>query len=127
MAVGTFGEFIPHLFNLSKVLPSASKEKLLAENFSKTPNLDGSGISLPVFLSRYNMKLHNVSITPKMVKMVITNLDLSRASGPACIPVVVLKNYKPELSYILAELFSNCLKESCFPDCWKISSLVPVF
>ena len=20
-----------------------------------------------------------------------------------------------------------CLKESCFPDCWKISSLVPVF
>ena len=120
MAVGTFGEFVPHLFNLSEVLPSASKEKLLAENFSKTPNLDGSGISLPVFLSRYNMKLHNVSITPKMVKMVITNLDLSRASGPACIPVVVLKNYKPELSYILAELFSNCLKESCFPDCWKI-------
>ena len=32
-----------------------------------------------------------------------------------------------ELSYILAELFNKCLKESCFPDCRKVSSVVPVF
>ena len=50
-----------------------------------------------------------------------------KASGPHCIPVVVLKNCEPELSFILAELFNNCLKESCFPDCWKVLSLVPVF
>ena len=37
------------------------------------------------------------------------------------------KNCEPELSYILAELFNKCLKESCFPDCWKVSSVVPVF
>ena len=55
------------------------------------------------------------------------NLDLSKASGPDCIPVVVLKNCDPELSYMLVELFNNCLKESCFPDCWKVSSVVPVF
>ena len=55
------------------------------------------------------------------------NLDLSKASGPDCIPVVVLKNCEPELSYILAELFNKCLKESCFPDCWTVSSVVPVF
>ena len=55
------------------------------------------------------------------------NLDLSKASGPDCIPVVVLKNCEPELSYILAELFNKCLKESCFPDCWKVSSVAPVF
>ena len=40
---------------------------------------------------------------------------------------MVLKNCEPEHSYILAELFSKCLKESCFPDCWKVSSVVPVF
>ena len=62
-----------------------------------------------------------------MVKKVITNLGSSKASGPDCIPVVVLKNYEPELSYILAELFNMCLKESCFPDFWKVSSVVPVF
>ena len=55
------------------------------------------------------------------------NLDLSKASCPDCNPVVVLKNCEPKLSYILPELFNKCLKESCFPDCWKISSVVPVF
>ena len=31
--------------------------------------------------------------------------------------------------YILAELFSEywSIKEYCFPDCWKVSSVVPVF
>ena len=62
-----------------------------------------------------------------MVKKVIMNFDSSIASGPDCIPMVVLKNCEPELSYILAELFSMCLKESCFPDFWKVSSVVPVF
>ena len=62
-----------------------------------------------------------------MVKKVIINFDLSKTSGPDCIPVVLLKNCDPELSYILAELFNKCLKESCFPDCWKVSSVVPAF
>ena len=62
-----------------------------------------------------------------MVKQGLTNLDLSKTAGPDCIPVVVLKNCEPELSYILAELFNKCLKESCFPDCWKVSLVVPVF
>ena len=118
---------IPPLFNQPEVLSSASdKAKLLAENFSLNSNLDDSGVSLPVFPSRTNLKLH-ISVTPKMVRKVVMNLDLSKASCPDCIPVVVLKNCEPELSYILAELFNKCLKESCFPDCWKVSSVVPVF
>ena len=55
------------------------------------------------------------------------NLDLSKASSPHCIPVVVLKNCESELSYILAEIFNQCLKESCFPDCWKVTSVILVF
>ena len=110
------------------MLFSASDEaKLFAENFSMNSNLDESGISLPVFPSRTNLKLDNISVTPKMVRKVVMNLDLSKASGPDCIPVVVLKNWEPELSYILAELFNKCLKESCFLECWKVSSVVPVF
>ena len=119
---------IPPLFNGPKALYSASdKAKLFAKDFSKNSNLDDSGIFLPVFPSRTNMKLHNISVTPKMVIKVITNIDSSKASGPDCIPVVVLKNCEPGLSYILAELISKCLKEACFPDCWKVLLLVPVF
>ena len=39
-----------------------------------------------------------------MVRKVIMNLDTSNASGPVCIPVVVLNNCEPELSYILASI-----------------------
>ena len=119
---------MPPLFNGPEVLSSASdKAKLFAENFSLNSNLDDLGVSLPVFPSRTNLKLLNISITPKMVRKVVMNLDLSKASGPDCIPVVVLKNCESELSNILAELFNKCLKESCFPDCWKVLSVVPVF
>ena len=119
---------IPPLLNEPEVLSSAfDKGKLFAENFSMNSNLDDSGIPLPVFPSRTNLKLHNISVTPKIVTKVVMNLDLSKASGPDCIPAVVLKNCEPELSYILAELFNKCLKECCFPDCWKVSSVVPVF
>ena len=62
-----------------------------------------------------------------MVKKVMMNLDLSKASGPDCIPMVVLKKCELELSYILAELFNKCLKESCFPNCWKVLSVVPAY
>ena len=119
---------ISPLFNGLEVLSSASdKAKLFAKNFSKNSNLDDPGISLPLFLCRTNPKLHNIPITPNMVKKVITNLDSSKASGPDCSPVVVLKNCEPELTYILAKLFKMCLKESCFPDCWKVALVVPVF
>ena len=41
--------------------------------------------------------------------------------------MVVLKNCEPKLPHLLAELFNMCLKESCFPDYWKVSLVVPVF
>ena len=121
---------IPPFFNGPELLSSASyKAKLFATNFSKTLNLDGSGISLPVFPSTTNLKLHNISVTPKLkiVEKVKTNLDSPKASGPDCIQVVFLKNCETELSYLLAKFFNMCLKEFSFPDCWKVSSVVPMF
>ena len=40
---------------------------------------------------------------------------------------MVVKELEPEFSFILAELFNKCLKESYFPDFWKVSLVVPVF
>ena len=137
LALATFGK-LPTVFstkvNLLELhysvtqrccLLHLTKQNSLLKTSLRT--LDDSGISLPIFPSRTNLKLHKISVTPKMVRKVIMNLYLSKVSGPDCIPVVVLKNCELELSYILAELFNKCLKESCFPDCWKVSSVVPVF
>ena len=129
MALRTFGE-LPILFSTNvnllyllystDVLFSAFGEaKLLAENFSKNSNVHDSDISLPVFLCRTNLKLHNISVTSKMVTKVIMKLDFSKTSGPDYVPVLVLKNCEPELSHVLAELFNSFLNKSSFPDCWK--------
>ena len=89
---------IPLLFDGLEVLPSESdKAKLFTKTFSSNSNLDDSGISLPVFCSKTNLKLHNFFITLKVVKNVITNLDSSKKSGADCIPVVVLTNCEPKL------------------------------
>ena len=48
-----------------------------AKNVSKNSNLDDSRISFP---SRTNLKLYTV--TPRMVKKVITDLDSWKVSGP---------------------------------------------
>ena len=91
---------LPLLVTGLEVLPSASnKAKLFAKDFAKNSNLSDSGISLPVFPSRTDLNLHNISATPKMIKKVIMNTDLSKASGPDYIPVAVLKNCVPELTY----------------------------
>ena len=93
---------LPSLFNDLKILSSVSdKGKLFAKTFSKSSNLDDSGISLPVVLPGANLKLHNVSVTSKMFMKLIMNLDSSKVSVPDCIIIVVLKNCDPELSYII--------------------------
>ena len=127
LALGTFGELpivISTKVSLLYLLYPTSwrkccllhliKQNLFAENISKTSNLDNSGISLPVFSSRTNLKLRDISVTPKMVKKVKTNFDLSKASGPDCTPVVVLKNCQSELSYIPAKLFNKRLRSLVF-------------
>ena len=60
------------------------------------------------------MKLHNISVSLK-------------SYYPDCVPLVIIKNCKLEISFILAELYSMCLKESCFADCRNFSSVVSVF
>ena len=72
------------------MLYSASdKAKLVSKNFSKNSNLDDLSIFVHVFVSITNLKLHNISVTPKMVKKVIKDLYSSKAFGPDLIPVVI--------------------------------------
>ena len=57
---------ISPLFNISLVLSSESdKAKLFAKICTKNSYLDDCGISLLVFPSSTNLKLHNIFVTPK--------------------------------------------------------------
>ena len=134
LAIGTFEEFLIVLstkVNLLYPLYSADLRcchlHLIKENYLLKTFLRTLILMTLVSLYLFSIQLHNISITPKMVKKVITYLDSSKASRPDYVTVVLLRNCEPDLSNILAKLFIMCLKESCFPDCWKISSMVSVF
>ena len=72
---------MPPLFNSPELLSSASdKAKYFAKNVSKNSDLDDSVVYLPAFSSRTILKPHNISVTSKLVKKVITNLDSSGGS-----------------------------------------------
>ena len=77
---------------------------MISETLPKNSNHDDTGIVLPVFPSRTNLKLHNILVTPNLVEKVISNIGFSRASAPDCFVVVILKNCEPELSCILAKI-----------------------
>ena len=101
---------IPRSFSDPEMLPSASdKAKSFAKNFSMNSDLDDSSLSLPVFPSRTNLKLQNISVTFKLVIKVITNVDFPKTSGPDCFPAVVLKKCEPEFLYIYRMNSSICI------------------
>ena len=65
--------------------------------------------------------------TKRLLSVNLTTKLIHQVSGLDCIPVMVPKNCEPELSYIIGELCTKCLKESCFTDCWKVSLVVHMF
>ena len=103
LALGNFNELLiakmcsrksaisPLSYGIEVFCSVSDKAKLFAENFFRNSSLDDSDISLLVFPSRTNLKLHSISVTSKLVEKVKINLNLSKASNPDCIPVVFLK------------------------------------
>ena len=101
LAPGTFGE-LPVVFlrkvNLLYPLYSMArrccllhliKQNCFLETFLGTLILMTQVSHYLFSQTRTNLKLDNISVTPKMVKKVTKNLDLSKASGPDCMPKVL--------------------------------------
>ena len=111
------------------------KQNYLLKNFLRALILI---TMVSVYLSRTNLKLHNISITPKMVKKVIMNLDSWKTSGPDCIPVMVpmwhrgvvvintaqLHSTKPELRFYTGSNPARGMSKICDgEDLWQWSRL----
>ena len=127
LALGTFGEllivFSTNVDLLYLLLLSSASDKpnfVSLKTFLETLILMTQAFLYLFFFSKPNLKLHIISVTSMLVKKVISYVNLSKTSGPDIVLVVVLSNCEPEL-------FNICLKESCFSDCWKFSSVVPIF
>ena len=102
---------------------STDKANLFARNFSCNFTLDDGSQQLPDFPSRTEQRLSSKNITAKIVSLQSTILMHPKPLAPTEFQPLC----SPELSPVLAKLYNKCLVESCFPSCWKTSSVVPVF
>ena len=70
----------------------------------------------------------------KITRYLLIESAVKSALSTSCsVPCLTLypsggsKELWAEFSYILAELFNKCLKQFCFVDYWKVSSVVLIF
>ena len=56
----------------------------------------------------------------------IMSLDCTKASGLDGISAFMLKSVAHSISPSLTELFNLSIAQGCFPQCWKLSSIVPI-
>lgn len=69
--------------------------------------------------------LSNITISVREVSRLSKKLDPKNATVPDKIPVVILRNFKPELSQ--EKLFNRRLKDKSLPSLWKVPSLYQIF
>ena len=107
---------IAPLFNGPEVLTSSKdKANLFAGKFSANSTLDDTLHSLPDFSTRIEQEIFYMRISVIMVENTICEVDVAKATGPDCIPSIILKMCSPELFPVLAKLYNKCLFQSCFP------------
>ena len=64
--------------------------------------------------------------TEEEVLTLIQSLDASKASGPDGISIRMLKGTAASIAPSLTLLFNISIGNSCFPNCWKKSFVVPI-
>ena len=94
--------------------------KYLFSNFSE-PAIDET---LPVIQPSLNPALSNIMVTVDEVRLIVTTLDINKASGPDYLTGrLCCWTIAPSLTV----LFNSALSSGVVPDFWKLANIIPVF
>lgn len=91
--------------------------------FASKFRLDDKHYPLPEFPQLTEHKLCDISW--QLGRFLNLSKVYTKSTGPGK-NTVVLKNFEPEVSLILAKLFHCCLKKKCFASPWNMSSVCSV-
>jgi len=74
-----------------------------------------------------NINQHsNFFTTSEDLLLILKKLNNKKSSGLDNIPNIALKNLPFELIKILTIVFNNLLNNQYFPNCWKVSKIIPI-
>ena len=82
--------------------------------------------SLPPFKKLTNNKIENFTITDNEIKLLLQNINTSKATGPDNISAKMLKMCSDPLVAPIKIIFLNILKTGIFPSQWKRANVTPV-
>ncbi len=66
-------------------------------------------------------------IDPTVIWKLITNLQGSKACGIDGVTAWLMKDAGPSISDPIAHIINLSIKTSCFPSCWKVGLVTPIF
>ena len=88
-------------------------------NCFNTDSYDGPNFGIPGTVRDFSVAEHSVY-------SFLTGIKSRGISHPEGIPNSVIKKFALEIAPTLTTLFNRCIRESIFPDCWKIANVIPV-
>ena len=103
------------------------KAEVLNSFFSSVSQILDNPPPLPPLSENIPSSLNNIYITENDVIDILSQLKLSKASGPDGINHTILKQGRTCLAKPLSLLFNMSLQEKRYPCAWKKSNVIPLF
>ena len=102
---------------ISEILNTQFKSIFTKKTSSKIPQMPGT--SFP--------SINALNITEFGVFKLLDKIDVSKASGPDCIPGRILQNLARELAPVLHYIFDQSLNSGDLPADWTLANVAPIF
>ena len=97
---------------------------ILGKQWKKIPKGNKSFLHYLADRNAYNIIL-NPCTTEEIIKY-ISDMNVSKSTGPNSIPTNLLKQFTDELIEPLVIIINKSLKEGTFPDILKFASVCPI-
>ncbi|CAH2094990.1 unnamed protein product [Euphydryas editha] len=120
---------IKAIINNGVTVPNDKCAQMFADFFSSVytqhpPDLDPQNAMS--FSGSSSSRIHIGDLTLDDVNQAFGRLKAKRSPGPDGIPPYIIKDCRSVFSQPLLFIFNLCLKNSRYPDIWKVSRVVPV-
>ena len=121
---------VPPLKNNSNILVTSDVDKanLLNQYFESIFTHD-NGITppFPFRIGNNNPGISDITITPAIIKRILTKLKTNSAAGPDGLPPIFFHHTSQTMSYPLSHLFRSIIDIHTIPTEWKNSTIIPKF
>ena len=101
------------------------KANILNDHFIKQSTLENPDDQTPD-ISQFEAEITDINITKDEVYVILSKLDINKASGPDKIHNKLLKVAADIISDPLAKFFNRCIRSGLFPNCWKLAHVTPL-